>query len=115
MRLRNWRSAYGSVAGYPTKAIEGEARMLRRTFAAALLLLPALALGGANPFVTGAPPAPASNKKYENLFKKEEDPLSQGRADGNPSGGAAGQAAEPIPLPRDGVTDDMLEKYRLKK
>jgi len=76
---------------------------------------PVLALAGANPLATpGAPPP--SNKKYENLFKKIKEP--EQNCDPQNSEKLVDtdcKPPEPALLPKDGLTDDILEKYRLKK
>lgn len=83
----------------------------------AVCCAPVVAMAGANPLVNGVSSSPApGNKKYESLLKKEGGELPPCDASGrDPSGGRDCKVVEPVVLPRDGVTDDMLEKYRLRK
>lgn len=91
--------------------------MMRFAVTCAMCCLPVVAMAGGNPFVTGAPPSPApSLKKQENVFGKDGGELPPCDASGrDPKGGRDCKVVEPVYLPRDGVTDDMLEKYRLKR
>jgi len=89
--------------------------MMRLVVVCAVCLVPALSLAGAHPFVQGAPPSPApSLKKQGNVLKKDElppcDALGRDAAGGNDC-----RVVEPVLVPRDGVTDELLEKYRLRK
>lgn len=89
--------------------------MTRFAVMCAVCLVPATALAGAHPFVQGAPPSPApSLKRQEKVLKREElppcDALGRDAAGGNDC-----RVIEPVLVPRDGVTDDMLEKYRIKR
>jgi hypothetical protein len=78
-----------------------------------MLCLPGIAVAGANPF-NGQQPAAPAGKKVEGAFKREELPPcdASGR---DKYGGTDCKVVEPIALPRDGVTDEILEKYRLKR
>ena len=90
--------------------------MLRLTVLAISCLAPALAIAAGNPLTGGALAVPAGNKKYENVLNKgEEEKLlcdERGLAkDGTPDC----KPVEPVYVPRDGVTDELLEKYRLQR
>lgn len=87
--------------------------MFRFAVTCALCCLPVLALAGANP-LTGQQAPAASGKKVEGAFKREELPPcdASGR---DKYGGTDCKVVEPVFLPRDGVTDELLEKYRLKR
>lgn len=92
-------------------------RVLAISVVCAVCCLPVVALAGGNPFVQGVPSSPTPKiKKQENVFEREGRglPLCD-EAGRDPKGGTACRPLEPVTLPRDGVTDDMLEKYRLKK
>lgn len=89
--------------------------MMRFVVVCAVCCLPVGALAGTHPFVQGAPASPApSLKKQENVLRKGEfppcDALGRDAAGGNDC-----RVVEPVLVPRDGVTDELLEKYRLKK
>jgi len=91
--------------------------MRRLSVLALSCLAPALALAGGHPFVQGAPPSPApALKKQENVFGRDGERLPPCDASGRDrTGGTDCKAIEPVVLPRDGVTDELLEKYRLRK
>lgn len=87
--------------------------MMRFVATCAVCCLPVVAIAGANP-LTGQQPAAPSGKKIEGAFKREELPPcdASGR---DKYGGTDCKLVEPVVLPRDGVTDELLEKYRLRK
>jgi len=92
--------------------------MMRFVVVCAVCCLPVGALaGGANPLVNGVPTsAGAGGQKYKNLLKNESGEPPPCDASGrDPSGGTNCKVIEPVLLPRDGVTDELLEKYRLKR
>jgi len=91
--------------------------MRRLSILALFCLAPVLALAGGHPFVQGAPPSPApALKKQENVFRQEGERLPPCDGSGRDrTGGTDCKAIEPVVLPRDGVTDELLEKYRLRK
>jgi hypothetical protein len=96
----------------------GALLMYRFAVVCSVCCLPVLALAGGNPFIQGAPPPSQAPriKKLENVFEKDGRELPPCDAAGrDPKGGTECKPPEPVLLPRDGVTDDMLEKYRLKK
>lgn len=82
-----------------------------------LCCAPAVALAGANPLVNGVPASPAPGiKKQENVLGQDGRALPPCDASGrDKKGGTECQVIEPVVLPRDGVTDEILEKYRLRK
>ncbi len=87
--------------------------MVRFAVTCAMCCLPVMAMAGANP-LNGPQPAAPAGKKVEGAFKREELPPCDalGR---DKYGGTDCKVVEPVVLPRDGVTDELLEKYRLKK
>jgi hypothetical protein len=77
--------------------------------------VPAAALAGGNPLLGAPAPAPGAEKKYQNLLKgdRQQEPCDErGLAK---DGSTNCKPVEPVYLPRDGVTDDLLEKYRIRK
>ncbi len=87
--------------------------MLKTIVFCVMLGLPGIVVAGANPLNGQQMPTPAG-KKSEGAFKREE--LSPCDALGRDKyGGTDCKVVEPVALPRDGVTDEILEKYRLKK
>jgi len=93
------------------------AAMMRFAVTCAMCCLPVLAMAGANPLVNGVPASPGpSLKKQGNVLGKDGGDLPPCDSAGlDPKGGRDCQVVEPLYLPRGGVTDDMLEKYRLKR
>ena len=76
--------------------------------------LAGLAVAGANPLSGQPMPAP-SGKKADGAFKRDGGDLPPCDASGRDKyGGTDCKVVEPVVLPRDGVTDEILEKYRLK-
>ncbi len=78
-----------------------------------MLGLPFIVVAGGNPMTGQQLPVPAG-KKADGAFKRDELPLcdASGR---DKYGGTDCKVVEPVVLPRDGVTDELLEKYRLRK
>ena len=87
---------------------------MRLLLPALLSLTPCLAMAGANP-LSGAGAPPPANQKYENVFRKEREIANCERAGGVMGTDGVCRQPEPVVLPRDGVTDELLEKYRIKK
>jgi len=87
--------------------------LLKPILCCVMLCLPAIVVAGANPLNGQQPQSPAG-KKVEGAFKREELPPcdASGR---DKYGGTDCKVVEPVALPRDGVTDEILEKYRLKR
>ncbi len=87
--------------------------MFKAIICCVMFCLPGIVVAGANP-LTGQQAPAASGKKVEGAFKREDLPPcdASGR---DKYGGTDCKVVEPVALPRDGVTDEILEKYRLKK
>lgn len=96
----------------------GDTEMIVQRLVVALVAcsVPVVALAGANPLLGATPPpSPASIKKYENLLKGDSDKIPCDERGLAKDGTTNCKPAEPVYMPRDGVTDELLEKYRLRK
>ena len=87
--------------------------MLRTIIFSVASVWAGIVLAGANP-LNGQPMPTPSGKKVEGAFKRDDLPPcdASGR---DKYGGTDCKVVEPVLLPRDGVTDELLEKYRLKR
>jgi len=80
-----------------------------------LMTLSGAVLAGANPLMGQTPPATSSSLSAEKAARKEREIAECQRSGGLMGADGVCRQPEPVFLPRDGVTDELLEKYRLKK
>ncbi|NBU60109.1 MAG: hypothetical protein EBS23_10225 [Betaproteobacteria bacterium] len=90
-------------------------KMQRLSVALVACWVPAVALAGANPLTGQTPAAPGGTSSYGAALKKEREIAECQRAGGVMGADGVCRQPEPSVLPRDGVTDELLEKYRIKK
>lgn len=66
--------------------------------------------------MNGQPIPAAPGQRYEGALKRDgTEPPACDASGRDRNGGTDCRVVEPVVLPRDGVTDELLEKYRLRK
>ncbi len=78
--------------------------------------LPAQGFAGGNPLVSpGNMGVPAGGKKAPGAFKNEAPKVFCDEMGRPPNADQPCTPIEPLLLPRDGVSDEMLQKYKIRK